>query len=195
LIEYDYALKPFVREILLTDVYQRAVARPDEVSDARSYTHALIRRIPATQLLDCISQVTESPEKLRGLGLGNRAVQALDQAAENYFLTTFGRSQRASVCACETKSEPNLSQALHLINGTTVHGKIAQGRVIARLFEQQKSPEFILEHLYVRCLSRKPNDDERSLLLEQITSAEDQSKAMEDVFWAVLNSKEFLFNH
>jgi hypothetical protein len=81
-------------------------------------------------LLDCISQVTETKEKFRGLPLGARAVQIADGTTSNYFLTTFGRAKRETVCACEAKTDPTLSQALHMLNGDAVHGKIAQGGVV-----------------------------------------------------------------
>ena len=72
-------------------------------------------------LLDCICQVTETKDKFRGLPLGARAVQIADGATTDYFLTTFGRSPRETVCACDVRTEPTLSQALHLLNGDTVH--------------------------------------------------------------------------
>ena len=78
-------------------------------------------------LLDCISQVTETKNKFQGLPLGARAVQIADGKTTTYFLTTFGRATRETVCSCEVKMEPNLSQALHLLNGDTVNSRIAQG--------------------------------------------------------------------
>ena len=86
----------------------------------RNFSHAAVRRIRAEVLLDCIAQVTEAKEKFRGLPLGARAVQIADGRTSNYFLTTFGRATRETVCSCEVKMEPNLSQALHLLNGDTV---------------------------------------------------------------------------
>ncbi len=195
LIEYGYDLRKLSSDILLSHTYQRAVPAPGVEADMRNFSHARVRRIPATNLLDCISQVTESPEKLRGLPLGSRAVQAVDQAPENYFLTTFGRAQRASVCACESRDEPTLSQALHLINGPSVHEKIKSGGVIARLTAAGLTPEQIIDELHVRCLSRHATPQELEALGPLVASVNPVTEGLEDVFWALLNSPEFVFNH
>jgi hypothetical protein len=195
LVENKYDYRKLAREILLSNSYQRAAARPGEPADERNFSHATVRRIPATVLLDCISQVTEAPEKFRGLPLGSRAVHIMDPAPENYFLTTFGRSARATACTCETRSEPTLSQALHLLNGGTVHGKITQGGVISRLLADGNSASQIIDDLYLRCLSRPPSDDERAKLIAEVEASESVEAGLQDIFWALLNSPEFLFLH
>ena len=119
-----------------------------------------------------------------------------DGKTSNYFLTTFGRATRETVCSCEVKMEPNLSQALHLLNGDTVQHKIAASPLIARLLEQKQTPQQILEELYLRSLSRKPTADEQARLGETLAqAAQAPREILEDVFWALLNSREFLFNH
>jgi hypothetical protein len=156
----------------------------------------VIRRIPAESLLDCICQVTESPDKFRGLPLGARAVQIADGGTTNYFLTTFGRSPRDTVCACEASTDPSLSQSLHLLNGNSVHNKIRSGGVLDRwMKEDELSAEQVIDRLYVRCLSRTPTEQEKKELLDSVVQGDDKKAALEDVFWAVLNSREFLFNH
>jgi hypothetical protein len=146
-------------------------------------------------LLDCLSQVTQTKEKFRGLPLGARAVQIADGETSTYFLTTFGRAKRETVCACEATTDPTLSQALHMLNGEAVQGKIAQGGVVKKLLEQGQTPEQVIESLYIRCLCRKPTADEREKLLALVTAAENPQAGLDDVFWAILNSREFLFNH
>ena len=84
-------------------------------------------------LLDCLGQVTDTREKFRGLPLGARAVQIADGPTSSYFLTTFGRARRDTVCVAEVSTDPSLSQALHMLNGHTVTGKIAEGGLIGRL--------------------------------------------------------------
>ena len=97
-------------------------------TDNRNFAHAMVRRMRAEVLLDCISQVTDTPNKFKGLPLGARAVQIADGNTSNYFLTTFGRATRATVCSCEVKMEPNLSQALHLLNGDATHSADPAGQ-------------------------------------------------------------------
>ncbi|MEX1223649.1 MAG: DUF1549 and DUF1553 domain-containing protein, partial [Pirellulales bacterium] len=118
LVEYEYDFKALVRDICNSRAYQRsAVAKPGNEHDTRNFARANVRRVPAEMLLDCIAQVTGSPDKFRGLPLGSRAVQIADGATRNYFLTTFGSSERLTACACDVKTEPTLSQALHMLNG------------------------------------------------------------------------------
>jgi hypothetical protein len=163
--------------------------------DERNFSHAALRRIRAEILLDIVSQVTETKDKFAGLPLGARAVQIADGNTATYFLTTFGRATRETVCSCEVKMEPNLGQALHLMNGESVHEKVKQGGVVAKLLEAGKTPEQVADELYLRCLSRKPTEQESAAINEQLAAAGDAKAALEDVFWALLNSREFLFNH
>ncbi len=100
--------------------------------DDRNFSHATLRRIRSEILLDAITQVTDTKNKFAGLPAGARAVQIANGNTSTYFLTTFGRATRGSVCSCEVKIEPNLSQALHLLNGETVTGKIGEGKLVER---------------------------------------------------------------
>ena len=140
--------------------------------------------------------MTETKDKFQGLPLGARAVQIADGDTSTYFLTTFGRATRETVCSCEVKMEPTLSQALHLLNGDTVNAKIQQGGVIAKLMANKKFPRSGSSRLYVRCLGRKPTQEELDKLVPLARRGQRTSKqALEDIFWALLNSREFLFNH
>jgi hypothetical protein len=196
LVEYQYDFKRLVRDICNSQTYQRSTERNDSnATDEKNFAHGTVRRIPAETLLDCLAMATSAPEKFPGLPLGSRAVQIADAARTNYFLTTFGRSPRDTVCACDAKTDPSLSQALHLLNGSTINGKIAQGGYIRQQLAEKKEPAAIIEQLYIRSLTRRPTDDERRALLEVVTQAENPQAGLEDVFWAVLNSREFLFNH
>ncbi len=196
LVEYDYDLKRLVRDICTSRAYQRSTARnASNRADERNFAHGLVRRIRAEILSDIICQVTEQPEKFAGLPLGARAVQIADGTNSNYFLTTFGRAARNTVCTCEVSREPSLSQALHLLNGATVNRKIEQGNVVDRLLETEDAPEDVLRTLYLRCLCREPTEEELAALRGQLASTEDPKPVVEDVFWALLNSREFVFNH
>jgi hypothetical protein len=195
-VEYKYDFKQIVRDICNSNAYQRSTL-PNETNkqDERNFSHAAARRIPAEQVLDCISQVTQKQDKFRGLPMGARAVQIANGATSTYFLNTFGRSQRATVCACEASTDPSLSQALHLINGEATNGKIAQGQLIKQLKDQGLNQNQIIERLFVRCLSRKPTTKEVEELTKLVAAAPNEIQGLEDVFWVVLNSREFIFNH
>ena len=134
--------------------------QPDEFAGSPQIDHEV--------LLDCITQVTETTNRFSGLPLGGRAVQIPDGRTPNYFLTTFGRAPRETPCSCEVNREANLSQALHLVNGETITLKIAQGKLIAVLLAEKKSPEQVIEELYVRTLCRKPTEGETKKLVEII---------------------------
>ncbi len=196
LIEYKYDFKRLVRDICTSQTYQRSVRRNESnAQDRRNFAAGTVRRIRAEMLLDCISQVTGTKDKFRGLPLGARAVQIADGRTSTYFLTTFGRARRDTVAASEVSTAPSLSQALHMLNGTTLQTKIAQGGIVKKMLEEKNAPEQVIERLYIRCLSRRPTDAERRVLLDVVKHAPNMQQGLEDVFWAVLNSREFLFNH
>ncbi|MFP6587191.1 MAG: DUF1549 and DUF1553 domain-containing protein [Pirellulaceae bacterium] len=194
--EYNYDFKKIVRDICTSRAYQLSTGTNEtNEKDSRNFSHAALRRMRAEIMLDAITQITSTSNKFPGLPNGARAVQIANGNTSTYFLTTFGRAKRETVCACEVKMEPNLSQALHMLNGDTVNSKITQGKLIpTRLGEEVPIPQ-ILEELYIRCLCRKPTEKELTNLMEIISQEENKQQALEDTFWALLNSREFLFNH
>ncbi|MDX1565334.1 MAG: DUF1549 and DUF1553 domain-containing protein, partial [Phycisphaeraceae bacterium] len=197
--DYRYDFRRLVRDICNSRVYQ-LTTRPNKTNamDATNFSRAYVRRVRSEVLYDMISDVTETAgrNKFRGLPAGSRAIQIADGRTTNSFLRIFGRAERKSVCSCEVSTEPNLSQALHLINGSTIQGKIAQGRVVPGLLDKHKDDdEAIINDLYMRTLSRLPGDTERSRIRETIANAENRKAVFEDLFWALLNSRQFIFNH
>jgi len=200
LVEYEFDFRRLVRDICTSDAYQRSSrANESNAHDQRNYARAAVRRIPAEHLLDCISQVTGSPDKFRGLPRGARAVQIADGRTSNYFLDAFGRSQRTSGCACEASTGPSLSQALHLINGSTIHGKISRGKRVRQWWDESEGEELriskVIDKIYLASLSRLPTASEGRDLMAVVDSSPDPVQGLEDVFWSVLNGREFLFNH
>lgn len=197
LVEYDFDFRALVRDICNSQAYQRSTASNEtNAHDERNYARAVVRRIGAENLLDCVVQVTESPDKFRGLPLGARAVQIADGSTSNYFLTSFGRAPRDTVCDCEASTEPSLSQALHLLNGDSIHNKIVAGKVIDRwLRDEGLTADQVLERIYIRCLTREPTPVEQEALSEMVADADNELAGLQDVFWAILNGREFIFNH
>ncbi len=196
LVETGYDLKQLVREITSSRAYQRTTeVTASNAQDLRNFTRQEVRRLRAETLLDVVCQVTEAPVKLNGLPLGSRAVEIADGATSNYFLQTFGRAPRESVCACEVSFEPSLSQALHLLNGSTVSRQIERGGLVTRWLGEGASSADVISRLYLRCLGRSPSATELASLESKVGAAPAAEDALEDVFWALLNSREFLFQH
>ena len=192
--EYGFDFKRFVKDICTSRTYQLSTrANESNALDDRNFARASIRRMRAEVLFDCISQVTDTKNKFQGLPRGARAVQIADGNVTSYFLTTFGRATRQSVCSCEVKTEPNLSQALHLLNGSTTNDKIKEGGVVKALLKTKK-PEEVVEELYLRCLGRKPTDKELVKITDFLKDGKPED-TLNDLFWSLLNSKEFIFNH
>jgi hypothetical protein len=192
-----YNLKALVRTILTSRTYQLS-ARTDELNadDNLYFSHAYTKLLPAEVLLDAISALTGTTTSFDGLPKGARAIQIPDGKMDNPFLKTFGRPARELACECERESDSNLSQALQLIGGATVNGKLHEdsGRM-AQLAKSQKSPEEIVRELYVVALARQPNATEVAAALKHLGAASDRRQAIEDLGWVLINSKEFLFRH
>src|SRR2546421_8175065 len=144
--EYKYDFKKLVRDICTSRTYQLDTqANDSNAQDTRNFAHAGLRRIKAETFLDCISQVTETKNKCPGLPQGARAVQIADGGISTYFLSTFGRATRETVCSCEVKLEPTLSQSLHLLNGEATTSRIAGGNLIGRRLAEKKPPAVIID--------------------------------------------------
>jgi hypothetical protein len=139
--------------------------------------------------------VTNTTDNYPGLPAGSRAVHLPDGRTANYFLNTFGRATRNTPCSCEVQTSPTLSQALHLLNGESTSGKIEEGEVLTQLSEQHSQPLAVVDELYIRCLTRKPTEVERDAIAAKLTITDDKQAALIDLFWALLNSNEFIFNH
>jgi len=196
LVSYKYDFRKLVRDICLSRTYQESSESNDtNEADVRNFSHSGIRRLRAEVLLDCITEATGTKDKFRGLPLGAHAVQIADGATTSYFLETFGRSTRETECSCAVSVDPNLSQALHLINGNTVQGKIENGGLVRNLIAAKMDDKGILSNLYLRTLGRLPTADDLKTLMPLLADPAGREKTLEDIFWALLNSKEFMFNH
>lgn len=193
---YKYDLRKLVRDITTSRTYQlSAQSNATNADDVSNFSKAYVRRIRAEVLLDAINEVTQSNEKFRGLPEGARAVQIADGRTSSYFLTTFGRATRETPCSCEVKMEPNLSQALHLLNGDTVNQKIQNGGLVKRLLKEGKTRDQVVDEIYLRTLSRPPTAAEREKLQPFFAEGKKDEVVLNDVFWSLLNAKEFVFNH
>jgi hypothetical protein len=196
-IRERFDLKRLIRRIVTSRLYQLD-SQPTEqnAADSRFFSHFSVKRVAAEPLLDAIDRVTSSPTKFRNLPPGTRAIELPDAEYPDYFLNTFAKPRRASVCECERSPDESLSQALHTLNGDILANKIAdsKGR-IATLIADQKPAEEIVEQLYLATLCRHPTDDERAAAQSRLAENANPREYYEDLLWALINSKRFLFVH
>jgi hypothetical protein len=209
LARQNFDLKALMRTILQSETYQRASQTlPGNAREKRFYSHYYPRRVMAEVALDALSQVTGAPTEFkqaqeRGPGgfaypVGWRALQLPDTNIDSYFLKSFGRPDRIITCECERTAAPSMSQALHIANGDTLNQKLkAKNNRIEHLIASKTADEKIVEELYLAALSRFPGEAEKSKLLALLAESKDASKreVVEDLYWGILSSKEFLFNH
>jgi Protein of unknown function (DUF1549)/Protein of unknown function (DUF1553)/Bacterial Ig-like domain/Bacterial Ig-like domain (group 2) len=194
-IRHKYDLKHLFRAIVGSRVYQLS-AQPNGTNkeEKQFYSRFYLKRLNAEELLDGICRVTEVPEKFPGFHLGLRATQLPDPKVPSYFLDVFDRATRETVC--ERKQTTSVMQVMHLVSGDTINQKIrAENGLIERLIKSGKSSGEIIEELYLSTLSRFPKKDEAQLAQQGVSQARSPREGYEDLLWALLNSKEFLFNH
>lgn len=191
-----YDLKRVMRLILNSRAYQLSAdtTRGNE-TDKKFYSHYYARRLPAEVILDAVSRATGVADEFKGYPTGTRAIQLPDPAVSSYFLSLFGRSERVTACACERSGEVTLPQLLHLQNGDSITKKLAaeNGR-LKKLLKQSNDDAGTIEELFLATLGRRPGSEELATVTRALHGA-DRPEAMADLFWALLNSKEFAFNH
>jgi hypothetical protein len=189
---HGYDLHHLIRTITASKAYQLSSV-PNEANrdDRMAYSRYFPRRLTAEQLADSISLATGVPERYNSLYPGTRAAQLPEPEIDSYFLEVFDRPSRQLIC--ERKQPPTLNQALHLIAGDTIQRKITDPSSVVKKLAALP-PSSAVEELYLRTLSRRPDGEERAFAQAAISKSGPQ-RGLEDLFWAVLNSKEFLYNH
>jgi hypothetical protein len=207
-IKSGYSVKRLIRTIMNSGAYQlSADSNAENQMDTKYYSRYFVKRLPAEVLLDVMSQVTGVPTKFGGYPAGTRALQLPDVQVQSQFLSAFGRPKRIICDAGERSSEPNIAQALHVINGDTLNKKLSDPNGYAALaVKLGLSDSRILDDLYLSAFSRYPTEQEKQPLLDALRKArtstgspdvqrEVHRHALEDMMWAMLSSKEFLFNY
>ena len=196
-MDHGHDVKRLIRTILNSATYQlSSTGVPANRDDEEYFSHHRSRRLPAEVVLDAMSQVTEVPEDFKGYPLGTRALQLPETQVESYFLDSFGRPPRLTSGADERKGDANVAQVLHLINGGTLNRKLrAEGGAVDRLLELELSAPELVERVYESALSRRPSRPEVDRLVAALDLEQASREGVEDLFWAVLTSKEFLFTH
>lgn len=209
-ISAGYDLKALVRAIVQSRTYQLG-AEPNEHNrlDKQYFSRYYPKRLTAEVLLDSINAVTKTENSFDGLERGTRAVALPDNSfnAGSYFLTVFGRPDSSSACECERSQDASLAQSLHLLNSKFVQDKLTadSGRAAALAADTQRTDEQKLAELYLRFFARPPGASETKLALAHLNKTVkdkdgkeqpiNKRQAWEDILWALINTKEFLFNH
>jgi len=195
-VQSGYDLRQVMRLILNSRTYQLSSStRPGNETDKKFYSHYYARRLPAEVMLDAIARATGVPDDYKGYPTGTRAVQLPEPGVSSYFLTLFGRSDRVTACACERNGEVTLPQLLHLQNGDATVKKVrADNSALKALLKEQPDDVKVIEELFLTTMNRRPSADELASV-QKALGAEDREESFRDLFWALLNSKEFAFNH
>ena len=197
-VSHGFDLKHLVRTICNSRTYQlSAEPHADNRDDKQNFSRYYPKRLNAEVLLDAINQVTGTETDFGLVPVGTRAVQLPDTGFDSYFLTVFGRPESASACECERTSDANLAQCLHLLNSGEVLGKLSakEGRAATLAADASRDPAAKIRELYWLAFAREPLSDELAIARGHVEKAADPRQAYEDLVWALLNTKEFLFNH
>ncbi|MEX2026430.1 MAG: DUF1553 domain-containing protein, partial [Pirellulaceae bacterium] len=194
-VDCKFDVKQLMRLIMNSRLYQLdSQPTPANALDSKFYSHYYVKRLKAEPLLDAIDRVTGTQTKYKSLPLGTRAIELPDAEYPDYFLNTFAKPRRASVCECERSPDENLSQALHTLNGDILAGKIADANAtVAKLTKEGKSHEEIVRHLYLLTLCRPPSAEELAESVAFLDESPSAAECYQDLLWALVNSKQFLF--
>jgi hypothetical protein len=200
-VDHKYSFKSLIRTICKSRTYQLS-ALPNDFNkhDKQTYARYYPKRMSAEVLFDAVCQITDSPTPFGGLPndryAPNRAIMLPDESFQSYFLDVFGRPQRISACECERVGEANLAQALHLLNSDEVQNKLSRGGGRADLLSKDKRPDAEkIEELFVWAFAHKPSASQLEAALSHIArNGQNKKGAYENILWALINTKEFVFN-
>ena len=197
-VESGFDVKELVRAICRSRVYQlSSIPNEHNATDKQSFSRYYPKRLNAEVLYDSIHDLTKTQAGFPGLPAGTRAVELPDSGVNNYFLTVFGRPMAESSCECERSNDASLAQSLHLLNSKDILGKVAHddGRAATLAKQKERSIAERIGELYLRAFARPPDEQEIAIARGHIEQSSDARIAFEDIVWALLNTKEFLFNH
>ncbi|MBK8091346.1 MAG: DUF1553 domain-containing protein [Verrucomicrobiaceae bacterium] len=197
-VAHGYDLKHLMRTIMRSHIY-RLSSLPNEtnIADLKNYSRSYRRRLPAEALMDAVGSVTGTWFNFTGMPPRSLAKQTWNHKLESEFLDAFGRPNSSAECPCERDAKPSVVQALHLMNSTTLQGKLStEGGRAHELAKSPKTPPQIIEELYLACYARPPEPTELAIAEKAFTAAgATRQTAIEDILWSLLNSAEFVFNH
>jgi hypothetical protein len=202
-VKNGFNLQDLVKTICKSNTYQLS-AEPNEYNadDRQNFSRYYPRRLSAEVLLDAIDVLFGQPTKFPGLPPGTRAVQLPDSGFDSFFLTAFGRPQAVSACECERTGDASLVQSLHLTNSAALQQQLAAdtGRAARLASDTARNYDEKIRELYLTAFAREPQQEERERLTSYFSAVAPgdgaaNRAAYEDALWALVNTKEFLFNH
>jgi hypothetical protein len=196
-VHHKFDIKHVIRTIVSSRVYQlSSEPTPSNRNDRQNYARYYARRMPAEVFFDAIHQTTGVKSGFNGVSSHARAVDLPHEGFGSYFLDTFDRPRRVTSCECERSSGATLAQVLLLANSDEMEAKIAAGDgTLARLMKEKKPIRDLIDELYMTAYARPPSAEEMRRTLVHVERAANKRQALEDVLWAILNTKEFMFNH
>lgn len=192
-----FDVRDLIRTIALSNAYGASSATvPGNESDIRLFSHQLPRPLTAHQMADALAQATDVANRFPNRASTTRAIEIVDPGTASPILDAFGRCNRTTGCAAVSTPSLSLRQSLLLIGGDVIEGKVAHlNGYLANMLELKPSPDEIIENLYLRTVCRPPTEAEVKHWTTELESAASLREASEDLFWSLLNSREFAFNH
>jgi len=196
-VEHKYDLRDLIATIVTSNAYGATSATvPGNEGDDRLFSHQRPRSLTSHQMADALAQATDVVNRYRDKPPGTRAVEITDPSTPSAILEAFGRCNRINGCAAVDTPALSLRQSLMVIGGDVIESKVVHPQgYLANLLELAPAPDEVVENLYLRALCRLPNPEELSHWTAELNAAGTFREAAEDLFWALLNSREFAFNH
>lgn len=197
LIAAKFDLKSLMRTICLSRTYAlSSEPLPGNASDRKFFSHYYPRRLPAEVLADAVSAATGVADHYDGYADGLLAIQLPDPKVQSYFLDTFGRPERVTACACERSGEVTMPQVLHLMNGEALERRLNDGEGrLQTLLKSGKPDREVVDQLFLATLARRLTAEQWTTIESDLAKSGDRAGVMRDLLWALVNAKEFLFNH
>ena len=195
---HGYDLKHLIRTLLESQLYQlSSTPNASNLTDTRNFSRAYRRRLPAEVMVDAVSDATGVAESFTAIPAGGRAVQAWSYKIQSHFMDAFGRPNSSSDCPCERDTQLSVAQSLHLMNSRPLQAKLSavDGR-LHRLASSTKAADVLVDEIYLITVNRHPTDAELATAVSTFIGPDiTRQSACEDLFWALLNSPEFMLNH
>jgi len=197
-VAHDFDLRQVMRTIANSRTYQESIATNEwNAEDTENFSHAVPRRLSAEELMDALAQATGVRPVFPDAPPDTNAEQVADpHVGKDGFLDLFGRPLRESSCECERRSDLSLPQALNLVNGKTISDAVADasGRIAKAILAARPDRE-MLEDMYLASMSRPPSAEELAKGLKYLEAGGGRAARAQDLLWAIVNSKAFLYNY